>query len=72
MNCFFCNKEQELIILNWSEFKYGVPQWSILGSLLFEIDICNLFIELEKSEEVDKASYAIQVVKTQATCYYKT
>ena len=34
----------------WSEMKHGIPQCSILGSLLFNILINDLFFVIEKSD----------------------
>ena len=59
MESFLSNRQQRTKINNafsrYSEIKYGVPQGSILGPLLFNVYICDIFFDII---ECDIASYA--------------
>ena len=56
---YLSNRKQRTKIDNtcssWQSILYGVPQGSILGSLLFNIDLCDLFFIMNHE---DIANYA--------------
>ena len=58
MHCYLIDRYQSVKINNsyslWSLIKYGVPQGSILGPILFTIFLCDMFFMIDR---IDSASY---------------
>lgn len=40
---------------SWKEIRYGIPQGSILGTIFFNIDLCDLLFIMK---DVDMVSFA--------------
>ena len=58
MHSYLSDRYQSVKINNsyslWSLIKYGVPQGSILGPILFTIFLCDMFFMIDR---IDSASY---------------
>ena len=61
MHSYLTNKKQRTEInskySSWEEILFGVPEGSILGPLLFNIFLCNMFILMRETEFASHADY---------------